>query len=189
MKDLVRRIPSILILFLALASTACGSMNRRVEGPPPPGPQEGDARIYFALNQGYPPGAAYILKENDLVSYVTNNEHAVVDVPAGEHLFMMISEQDEALSGDFKAGKTYYVKLFVTPGILGTRVYWVLLENSGEDVEIAEEMVVETERVELVKEKAAKWERNNRKNIEKRLESFRTGEDDIENWVKDKHAF
>lgn len=189
MTDFHRRSLTLLLALFALASTACSSMTKPAEGPPGAGPKEGEARVYFALNQGYPPGAAYIVEETKLLGYLENNEHFVVDVPAGEHMFMLISEQDEAMAGQFEAGKTYYVKLFVTPGIMSTRVYWVPLKTMGEDRVTAKEMLEETERVELVSEEAAEWEADERDDLAERAKSFRTGEDEIEHKVGPEHAY
>jgi hypothetical protein len=170
-----------------LALAACSSLTTEAKSPPA-ATAAGTARVYFALNQGYPPGAGYIVEDTKLLGYLENGEHFVVDVPAGEHTFMLISEQDEAIKGTFEAGKTYHIRLFITPGVLSTRVYWVPLKNTGEDLEARKVDIGETTRMELVPAKAAEWEVEERDDMKERSDSFRTGKDEIGHTVGAEHA-
>ncbi len=178
MKFLSRRAAALLIAVISLTLVGCSSLMVEANGPPEAS-AAGTARIYFVLNQGYPPAEAYVVEETKLLGYVQNNEHFVVDVPAGEHMFMLISEQDEAIKGNFEAGKTYHMKLFITPGVFRTRVYWAPLKGTGEDLAARKEGIEETTRMELLPAKAAEWEAEEREDLAERAKSFRTGEDEV----------
>lgn len=187
MKFLSRRAASLLVVLSTLMLLGCSSLMVEAKGAPQAS-AAGTARIYFALNQGYPGGRAYIVEETTLLGYLENNEHFVVDVPAGEHMFMLISEQDEAIKGNFEAGKTYHMKLFITPGVLSTRVYWTPLKATGEDLADRKTAIEETTRMELVPEKAREWEADERDDLKEHAESFRSGEDEIGYTITAEHG-
>lgn len=175
-------LPLTLILTLTLGS-GCARIYKVVETPEAAGPAEGMARVYFALAQSMPDGAAYIVEDTKLLGYVKNNMYFYVDVPAGEHQFMLIAwsavGMDEAATGTLEAGKTYHFKIFVTPGFPTTRLYMTALENSGDDLKTRSEDIESCRRVELNPEEAAKWEQKFAERNSERAESFRSGEDDV----------
>jgi hypothetical protein len=178
---------SMLLVAFALPLAGCGSLTQEAKGPPA-APAAATARVYFALNQGFPSGEAYVVEGTKLLGFVENNEHFVVDLPAGEHLFMLISKHDEAMKGTLLAGKTYHIKLYVTPGAWGTRVYWSPLKATGEDLADRKEAVEETDRVELVRAKALEWEKDEHDDLVSREKSFRSGEDEIGQIIGPEHA-
>jgi hypothetical protein len=179
---------STLIVLCGLILGGCGgSLTQEVKGPPA-APAAETARVYFVLDQGFPSGAAYVVEGTKLLGFVENGEHFIVDLPPGEHLFMLLSGQDEAMKGTLEAGKTYHIKLYVTPGVWGTRVYWTPLKATGEDLASRKEGVAETERVELVPEKAFEWEKDEREDLERRDKSFRSGEDEIGQVIGPEHG-
>ncbi|MCA9706932.1 MAG: hypothetical protein KDK70_13850 [Myxococcales bacterium] len=169
----------LLLLLLLALTTGCAGLNRYAEGPEVTGPPEGSARVYFALPQGFPSGQAYVVENTTLLGFVQNNQYFYVDVPAGEHLFMLISEQTEGIRGNFEAGKTYHLKLYITPGFMSTRVYWTPLETTGEDAKTRVEDIEESRRVELNPDKVPKWEAKYADRNRKRVENFEAGEDDV----------
>lgn len=170
---------SLLLLVLLSLTTGCTSLSLEAEGPVPPGPPEGTARVYFVLSQGFPAAQAYIIENETLLGFLENEEYVVVDVPAGEHLFMLVSEQTEGVQGTFEAGKTYHMKLFVTPGFMRTRVYWTPLTNSGEDLQARAEDVAECDDRVMVNPAAApKWEARYAERNRERVQDFRSGEDE-----------
>lgn len=167
------------LVVLLLLGTGCAGLSREVEGPGLAGPPEGAARVYFALPQGFPSGQAYVVEDTKLLGFLTNDQYFHVDVPAGEHLFMLISEQDEAIRGNFEAGKVYHLKLYITPGFFQNRVYWTPLEGTGEDAKTRAEDIDDSDRVELNPEKAAQWEARYAERNRERAQSFISGEDDV----------
>lgn len=177
-----------MVLVALLLLTGCGSLNRPVEGPPPAGPPDGHARVYFALNQGFPSAAAAVVEDGKLLGYVENNEHFVVDVPAGNHFFMLISSNDEALDGQLMAGKTYHIRMFVSYNGFTSMVHWTPLKNTGEDLAGRKKDIEETQLVEVVPEKRAEWEADEKENMAKRLQSFRSGEDKPSHTLGAEHA-
>lgn len=186
-KLIERRTLTTLLASLALFLGGCSSLTTEAKSPLGAAPA-GTARVYFALDQGYPAGYAYISEGDNLLGFLTNGEHFVVDLPAGEHLLILKSEQDEALKGNFEAGKTYHVRLFVSVGVMSSRTYWVPLKNSGEDLALREEIIKDTDRVELVPEKEAAWEKEEKEDLLERERSFTSGEDKIEQFIGPEHA-
>lgn len=181
MASLLRRLLLPLFLVLSLGS-GCATVYHFAEGPVAPGPAEGSARVYFALPQGYPQGVAYIVEETKLLGVLQNKMYFYVDVPAGEHQFMVIafngSGMDEAVRGTLDAGKTYQFKVFVTPGFPQPRIYMAPLEATGEDAQSRVEDLADSRRVEVDAEFAAKWESSFQERNLERADSFRSGEDE-----------
>jgi hypothetical protein len=179
---------STFALLLLLTFTAgCAGLSRYAEGPVPEGRGEGTARVYFVLAQGFPGGQAYVVENETLLGFVRNNHYFHVDVPAGEHLFMLISEQTEGVRGNFEAGKTYHMKLYITPGLMGARVYWTPLEATGEDATDRTEGIEQSKRVELNPEQAAKWNAKYAERNRKRVENFNAGKDEVTT-IEPKHG-
>ena len=176
----------IALVGLGFFLSGCGSL--MVDANTPPTATAGTARIYFALDQGYPPGSGFITEGTRLLGFISNGKHFVADVPAGQHLLILKSESDEAIQGNFEAGKTYAIRLFVTPGVMSTRTYWTPLKNSGEDLKLRKEMIAETELTVLVPEKAAEWEADEKEELEERTKSFTSGEDKIEGTIGPEHG-
>ncbi|MEM9458904.1 MAG: hypothetical protein AAGF11_32295 [Myxococcota bacterium] len=177
----------LLLTFTAPLSAGCGGLSYTVDGPVAPGPAEGSARVYFVLEQRYPGAAAYIVENETLLGYVRNAQYFYADVPAGEHLFMLISEQTEGVRGNFEAGKTYHLKLFVTPGFWQTRVYWTPLEATGKDAKTRVEDVEDCRRVELDPDRAARWEAKYAERNKERVHNFEAGKDDVTT-IEPKHG-
>lgn len=186
MSAVLHRSSFLFLLLLALGS-GCAGLTHEVEGPGLAGPSEGAARVYFALPQGFPSGQAYVVEDTKLLGLLTNDQYFYVDVPAGEHQFMLISEQDEAVRGNFEAGKVYHLKLYITPGFFQTRVYWTPLEGTGEDAKTRAEDIADSDRVELYPDKAAKWEAKYAERNRERAQSFRSGEDEAKT-IEPKHG-
>lgn len=178
---------SLLLLLLLAFTSGCAGLSRYAEGPEPTGPNEGQARIYFVLEQGFPSGQAFVVENDELLGFIRNKQYFVVDVPAGDHLFMLISEQTEGIRGNWEAGKTYHMKLYVTPGFGSTRVYWSPLEATGEDAKTRAEDLAECKRIELDPEQAAKWEARYRDRNLERVENFNAGKDDYAT-IEPKHG-
>jgi hypothetical protein len=194
-----RRGLAVFLVAVSPVLVGCGSLVTAAKSPLSVQPA-GMARLHFSLDQGYPSGEAYITVGTKLLGFLTNGEHFVTDLAEGEHLLILQSAQDEAIRGYFEAGKSYYVRLFSTPGIggvtmyrlpqgMGTRVYWTPLKNWGEDLKAAHEMIKETDRVELIPAKAAEWEAEEKEDLEERLHSFRSGQDKIGFVMGPEHAF
>ncbi|TPV96076.1 MAG: hypothetical protein B7733_06635 [Myxococcales bacterium FL481] len=178
MSQLIRRSTFLWLLFAAVLASGCAGLNQYAEGPEPAGPGAGQARIYFVLAQGYPGGRAFIVEEDKLIGFVSNRQYVVADVPAGEHLFMLISEQTEGVTGQFEAGKTYYMKMFITPGFGSTRVYWTPLTATGEDQQAREKGLAASRRVELNQAKVPAWEAKYAEKNRRRAANFRAGKDE-----------
>ncbi len=170
----------VFLLLLAAVSLGCGSMNRPVANPQPdsgPGPDQ--ARIYFTLSQVFPGGQAFVLQRDELIGYVRNRQYFYVDVPAGPHLFMLVSENTEGLKGNFDGGKTYYVHLFVTPGFGSTRVYWKPMAPGEENWDKRHEWIDACTRMELIPEKASAWEEKYAEANANRLAKYESGEIEV----------
>ncbi len=146
------------------------------------------ARVYFALDQGFPSGNAYITDGTKLLGFIKNGDHFVADLEPGEHILMLISEQDEAIKANLEAGKSYYVRLFITPGVMRSRTYWTPLKDTAEDRKLREEMLEGTDRVELIPEEGAKWEAEEKEELTERLESFKSGKDEAKLTLGSEHA-
>lgn len=188
MKYYSRRLAVILLTGLALFLSGCSSL--MVESNTPSSDQNPEtARVYFALDQSFPGGNGYITNGTSLLGFIENNTHFVADLPAGEHLLILKSEQDEAIKGNFEAGKTYYIRVFITPGVMRSRTYWTPLENNAEDAKLRDEMLSDTQLTVLVPQKAAEWEKEEKEELEERVESFTSGEDDIKHTIGPKNAF
>ncbi len=153
-------------------------MSHHVEGPGAAGPPAGHARVYFVLAQGFPSGRAFVVENERLLGFVGNRQYFFIDAPAGEHLFMLISEQTEGVRGSFEAGKTYHMKLFITPGFMSSRVYWSALEATGEDAAMRKKGIDACRRVELNPTKAASWERKYAEKNRTRVANFEAGKDE-----------
>jgi hypothetical protein len=163
---------------VGLLATGCASLTREATGPIPAGPAAGMARVYFALPQGFPGGAAYVVENEKLLGYVRNEDYFYVDVPAGEHLFMLISEGTEGVAGQWEGGKTYHMKLYITPGIWSNRVHWTPLEAAGKDAALRKEDLADCDRrVELVPQEAAEWEADEAQDNRDRVQDFATGDE------------
>lgn len=169
-----------MVATLALATIAlssCSKMYVVVDEPrPTAAPTADTARIYFMLPQGFPGGRAWVLEADELIGYVQNRQYFMHEVPAGEHLFMLVSENTEGLKGQFEGGKTYYVRMFITPGVMGTRVYWAMLEDGKENWDKRFEWLDGSRQVTLNSEKAKKWEAKYAEKNAERLTKYTTGE-------------
>ena len=177
----------ICLVVAATFLSGCGSL--MVDAKSPLGASKADtARVFFALDQGFPSGNGFITEGTKLLGFISNGEHFVADVPAGEHLFILKSEQDEAIKANLEAGKTYYVKVFITPGLMRSRTYWTPLKNTPEDLKIRDEMIKETDRVELVPDKAAKWEADEKDDLVERDQSFKSGKDETKQTLGPENA-
>lgn len=183
----VLRRSCLLLVLLVLFTTGCAGLSRYAEGPVPEGPAPESARIYFVLEQRYPGAEAFVVENETLLGYLRNAQYFHVDVPAGEHLFMLISEQTEGVRGNFEAGKTYHMKLYVTPGFWKNRVYWTPLETTGKDAQMRVEDVEDSRRVELNPDQAAKWEANYAERNRERVQDFASGEDEVTT-IEPKHG-
>ena len=187
MKDWSRKIMMICLVAATAFLSGCGSLMTEAKSPIAESKAD-TARVFFALDQGFPQGGGVITEGTKLLGAIYNGQHFYADVPAGEHLFILKSEQDEAIKANLEAGKTYYVKVFITPGVMSTRTYWTPLKNTAEDLKIRDEMIKDTKRVELVPEKAAKWEADEKEELIEREQSFKSGEDEIKQTIGSENA-
>jgi len=178
MFPLVRRL-FVVALFVSTVFSFLGCTKMFIvvnEGKPTAAPSQDTARIYFNLPQGFPSGHAWILEDDNLIGYVQNRQYFMYEVPAGEHLFMLVSENTEGLRGQFEGGKTYYVRLFVTPGIMRTRVYWAMLEAGKENWTKRHKWLDISKRVALNPQRAPQWEIKYAEKNAKRLAKYTSGE-------------
>ncbi len=176
----------LLVVCFALFMGGCASL--MVDAKSPLTDKPSTARVYFALDQFMPQGRGYITDGTKLLGAISNGKHFVADLEPGEHTIMLISEQDEAIKANLEAGKSYYVRVFVTPGVMSTRTYWTPLKDTAEDKKLREEMIANTDRLELVPEEAAKWEADEAEELKERLHSFKTGEDEIKQTLGEENA-
>jgi hypothetical protein len=178
MKSSVGRLAVAAFIIAVVASLAgCSKMYVRVNEPRPnAAPAADTARIYFMLPQGFPGGRAWVLNQDKLIGYVQNRQYFMYEVPAGNQLFMLVSENTEGLQGQFEGGKTYYVRLFITPGVMSTRVYWAVLEAGKENWDKRLEWVDRSQRVALNPGKGEKWEKKYAAKNAERLAKYTSGE-------------
>ncbi len=178
MNKRARQLFAVAILAMAtLALSSCTKMYVVVDEPrPTAAPAADTARIYFMLPQNFPGGRAWVLEDDNLIGYVQNRQYFMHEVPAGEHLFMLVSENTEGLKGQFEGGKTYYVRMFITPGIMGTRVYWAVLEDGKENWDKRYEWLDACRQVTLNPGKANKWESKYAGKNAERLAKYTSGE-------------
>ena len=172
-------------VLLGLSLGGCGTKPYLVVNTPRPttAPPPNMARIYFMKPGGSMQKAYTMILENEkVVGYLQNRTVFYLDVPAGEHFFMSVSSITEGLKASLAGGKTYYVRLYSSPGAKS------LLLGGSEDVHM-EPLVPGTEGwdqrliwvdgatlITVNPEYAAKWEMRNAANNAERLEKFRSGE-------------
>lgn len=178
MSQLSRRFSLCLALVTPLVISGCAgqSYSRYTNSPISATPAPGHARVYFVMSQGFPKGRGFVLQEDKLIAVLTNRQYTLVDVPAGEHLFMLVSEQTKGLSGNFEAGKTYHVKMYVTPGLMKSQVSWTPLNSSAEGLEKRQKGLAASTRVELDPSRATQWENKYAEKNRTRVSNFRSGQ-------------
>lgn len=172
------------LLLCACILGACSHISYAPETPSAQGPPPDQARVYFVLNQKFPPSRAYVTEGAKLVGAVEHGQHTFVDVPAGKHLFQLISSNREAIQGTLLAGKTYHVRIHNVAG----RTYWSPQENSGEDLATRTKDLEETQYVVLYPDRAAEWEEDNEEDVLEQLEEYTNGKEKVGQSFEAKHA-
>lgn len=126
------------IAVLAGALSGCaGSVVNMDEMPGAnPAPEPGKAMVVFLR----PSGVGFVIQstvfevqgENEsMVGVVAAKSKVAYQVPAGEHLFMVVGESADFMSAGLEAGRTYYAKITPRIGVLKAR-FSLLPVNSGE---------------------------------------------------------
>lgn len=168
----------------ALLGTGCAKPYLPVNTPrPSAAPPADTARIYFVKPGGSMGDAwVYLLQEDKVVGYLVNRKVFYLDVPAGKHFFMSVTSNAEGLDADLAGGKTYYVRLFSTPGAMSLlgggseNIYMEPIVPGTEGWDKRMEWVDGNQLITINPPVAAKWEaRYAAKNAE-RLAKFKSGE-------------
>jgi hypothetical protein len=153
---------------------------------PTAAPAPDTAPVYFVKTGGsWGKANGFILMEDQAIGYLENRLCFFTEVPAGKHLFMSVTSNADAIDADLAGGKTYYVRLFSTPGamsILGggsENLYIAPIEPGTEQWESRHEWIDRCRLVELNTEKSVAWEDKYAARNAERLEKFRSGEAEV----------
>jgi hypothetical protein len=180
----------VFVMFIgAVLASGCGSAPyyvvvespRQIVAPP-----ANTARVYFIAKGGSGwagKSEVFILRENRLIGYLQIGQMFIVDLPPGEHLFMSVTSNSEAVKATLAGGKTYYIQAFSTPG--AASIMWghasqnvhlqPVVPGSQEWLHHAE-WIGESTCVTLNKEKAPKWEVKYAEKVADRLAKVKSGE-------------
>ena len=126
----------------------------------------------------------YVLKEDKVIGYLENRKLFFVEVPAGEHLFMSVTSNTEGLKASLAGGKTYYVRLFSTPGAMSMlaggseNLYMEPIVPGTEQWEKRLEWIDGNQLVTVNPGPASEWEVKYAAENAERLAKFRSGEAD-----------
>ena len=173
----------VALVALGTLTTGCAKPFVKVATPrPAAAPSEDQARIYFVKPGGSMQSAyTYILEDDKVVGYLQNRTVFYLDVPAGEHFFMSVTSNTDGLKASLEGGKTYYVRLFSTPGaksLLGggsENLYINPLVPGGEGWDKRMEWVDGNQLITVNPPVAKKWETKYAAKNAERLENFRSG--------------
>jgi hypothetical protein len=116
-----------------------------------------------------------------VIGYLQNRQVFYVDVPAGEHLFMCVTSNADAIKANLAGGKTYYVRLFSTPGAMSImlggseNMYMEPIAPGTEGWDKRIEWIDGATLVEKNPEKCADWEEEYADRNAERLANFKSG--------------
>ncbi len=125
-KSACRLVQAAAVAVVLLGTAACGPARYLIVNEPKPAtaPADGTARVYFVMPGSRLKATAVITEETKSIGYVQNGTWFWVDVPAGQHIFLSANGGNvSALDATVEAGKSYFVKIFVTPGFNANHVY------------------------------------------------------------------
>ena len=179
----LKTIFTIIGLLVALTVAGCAGYNRPASyAKPTTAPPADTARIFFIKPGGSMGNAeVFILEEDKVVGYLQNRQCFFVDVPAGEHLYMSVTSNADGLKATVDGGKTYYVRLFSTPGAMSLmmggseNIFIAAIERDGEMWDKRAEYLDGCRLMEMNPEKVAKWEANYAERNTERLTNFKSG--------------
>jgi hypothetical protein len=126
--------------------------------------------VYFIMPGRFPPARAYILHNDTLIGMVQPHQYFYTDVPAGHSYFMSVTPNTSALDADLEGGKTYYVKVFATPGFAKNYVYMEGIRKDTTDWNLRLDWMDNAcTFVEYVPEGGAKWDAKHKARNSQRL--------------------
>ena len=186
-KNPTKLILQVAALAAAMCLLGCSKYYVPATTPLPTTPPPADtARVFFVKPGGsWGKAEAFVLKEDQVIGYLANRQAFFVDLPAGEHLFMSVTSNSSGIQANLAGGKTYYVRLFSTPGVMSVMLggsedlHMVPIEPGTEQWDSRHEWVEGAQLVELNLDKAEKWEAKYAEKNAQRLENFRSGKDEL----------
>jgi len=173
-----------LALLLALLATGCGAYFIVSTTPRPTTPPSADmARVYFVKPGGsFGNAQGFVLLEDKVIGYLQNRQVFYVELPPGEHLFMSVTSNTDGIKANLAGGKTYYVRLFSTPGAMSMmmggseNMYMEPIAPGTEGWDKRWEWIDGATLVEMNEEKVVGWEAKYAAKNTERLDNFRSGQ-------------
>lgn len=113
-------VTTCVVVFGATVFAGCARYNMPSTAPrPTAAPAADQARVFFVKPGGsWGNAEGFVLQEEKVIGYLQNRQAFYVDVPAGEHTFMSVTSNADGIQANLAGGKTYYVRLFSTPGAM-----------------------------------------------------------------------
>lgn len=171
-----------LVLGAVLASGCAGYNVKSTTPRPTAAPAADQARVYFVKPGGsWGNAEGFVLLEDKVIGYLQNRQVFWIDVPAGEHLFMSVTSNADGIQANLAGGKTYYVRLFSTPGAMSVmlggseNMYMEPLAPGSEGWAKRMEWVDGATLVEMNEEKCVAWENKYAEKNAERLANFKSG--------------
>ncbi len=107
-----------------------------------------------------------------MIGYLKPKSYFMHEVPAGEHLFMMLGPYNaDGLSGNFLGGKTYYVRVKSN-----WASQWEALAPGSDEWNETMDWLADANMLELDPEKADDWNGDNSADNQERLGRLQSGE-------------
>jgi hypothetical protein len=184
MSKKARAFVGVLVFVLAsLCVAGCAGYNIASTTPrPTAAPAADQARVYFMKPGGsFGNAQGFVLLEDKVIGYLLNRQVFYVDVPAGEHMFMSVTSNADGLKANLAGGKTYYVRLFSTPGAMSMMVggsenmYMAPITPGTEEWNKRMEWLDGARLVEMNQAKCAQWEAKYAAKNAERLANFKSG--------------
>jgi hypothetical protein len=171
------------LVLSVLAASGCAGYNVASTTPrPTAAPAADQARVYFMKPGGsWGNAEGFVLLEDKVVGYLKNRQVFFVDVPAGDHLFMSVTSNADGIQASLAGGKTYYVRLFSTPGAMSMmlggseNMYMEPIAPGTEGWGKRMEWLDGATLVEMNDEKCAAWEAKYAEKNAERLANFKSG--------------
>jgi len=171
------------VLLGAVLVSGCAGYNMKSTTPrPTAAPAADQARVYFIKPGGsWGNAEGFVLLEDKVIGYLQNRQVFFVDVPAGEHLFMSVTSNADGIQANLAGGKTYYVRLFSTPGAMSMLVggsenmYMEPIAPGTEQWDKRNEWLDGATLMQMNPEKCAAWEKKYAEKNAERLANFKSG--------------
>jgi hypothetical protein len=167
----------------AVLAAGCAGYNAPSTTPRPTvAPTPDTARVYFVKPGGsWGNAEGFVLLEDKVIGYLQNRQAFYIDVPAGEHTFMSVTSNADGIKATLVGGKTYYVRLFSTPGAMSILVggsenmYMEPIAPGSENWDKRLEWVDGAKLMQMNPAKCEAWQNKYAAKNAERLASFKSG--------------